>query len=162
RPRRPEGGAMKAISLACLVFLGTAARAGDSRPLILREVDFEQRLGAQVPLDLEFNDEAGKSVRLGDCLGGKPTVLVLADFRCPMLCTQVLNNLTRAMRPLDFSVCNEFNVVTVSFDARETPELAAAKKASYVEDYDRPGAGRGWHFLTGKQESIDALTAAVG
>jgi protein SCO1/2 len=154
---------MKTISLVFFVSIAaSAARAGDSRPLFLREVEFDQRLGAQVPLGVEFNDEAGRTVRFGDCCEGKPTILVLAYFRCPMLCTQVLNNLTKALRGLEFTIGQEFNVVTVSFDARETPELAAAKKANYVEDYGRPGDGRGWHFLTGTQESIDALTAAVG
>jgi protein SCO1/2 len=126
------------------------------------EVGITQRLGAQVPLDLTFRDEDGHTVRLGDCCGGKPTVLVLAYFRCPMLCTQVLNGLTDALRGVKFTIGKEFNVVTVSFDAREGPALARAKKASYVEDYGRPGAAAGWHFLTGEQESIDELARAVG
>jgi protein SCO1/2 len=139
-----------------------ALRAEEEMPPIARAVGITQRLDAQVPLELTFRDEDGKQVRLGDCCGGKPTVLVLAYFRCPMLCTQVLNGLTDALRGVPFTIGKEFNVVTVSFDAREGPALAKAKKASYVEDYGRPGAAAGWHFLTGEQESIDELARAVG
>lgn len=151
-----------AASLCSLILLTGAARADEELPQILREVGFDQRLNEQAPLDAEFRNEAGRTVRFGDCLGGKPTVLVLSYFRCPMLCTQVLNGLVEGLRGIPFDVGREFNVVTVSFDDRETPELAAAKKASYVEDYGRPGAAAGWHFLTGEQASITRLTNAVG
>jgi protein SCO1/2 len=156
---------MKTPSLLVGVLLlaaAGAARAEDGLSAVRREVGFDQRLGEQVPLDLEFADESGKGVRLGDCLGGKPAVLVLAYYRCPMLCSQVLNGLVDGLRGVPFSAGREFNVVVVSFDAREKPELAAAKKAGYVEEYGRPGAEDGWHFLTGKQEAIDRLAAAVG
>jgi protein SCO1/2 len=128
-------------------------------------VRIEQRLGEQVPLGLEFRDEQNRAVTLGECVGGKPTVLVLAYYRCPQLCSQVLNGLTDVLRAMPvgrFDVGDQFNVVTVSFDPKEKPALAAAKKQSYVEEYGRPGAENGWHFLTGSQESITALTQAVG
>jgi protein SCO1/2 len=133
-------------------------------PPVLREVGFDQRLDEQVPLDLAFKDEAGRPVRLGDYFDGKPVILVLAYYRCPMLCTEVLNGLVRSLLDIPFDVGKEFNIVTVSFDARENdlPGLAAAKKKTYVERYGRPGAADGWHFLTGEQAAIDALTKAVG
>lgn len=150
-----------------LVFLFMMAvpgwlRAEDRLPPALRDVGLDQRLNEQVPLDVAFNDEAGQTIQLGDFFDGKPVILVLAYYRCPMLCTQVLNGLVDSLRGIPFSVGDQFQVVTVSFDAREQPALAAAKKASYVESYGRPGAAAGWHFLTGGQESIDRLTRAVG
>ncbi len=151
------------LSVCALVAAG-AARAGEGPPPITREVGIEQHLDAQVPLDLVFRDEAGKDVRLGDMVNGKPTVLVLAYYRCPMLCTQVLNGVLDAARHMSFDLGDEYNIVTVSFDAREQPGLAAAKKATYLAQYDRPGAPAeaGWHFLTGEQGSIDRLADAVG
>ncbi len=101
-------------------------------------------------------------MRLGDYFTHKPVILVLAQYRCPMLCTQVLNGLVRAMLDLSLSAGDEFEVVTVSFDPRETPDLAAAKKKTYLERYGRPGAEHGWHFLTGEDTDIRRLTEAVG
>jgi protein SCO1/2 len=129
---------------------------------VLREVGFDQRLNEQVPLELEFRDEAGRTVRLADCFDGKPVVLVLAYYRCPMLCTQVLNGLVKAMLDMHLSAGRDFNVLTISFDPRERPELAAAKKHTYLERYGRPGAEQGWHFLTGDEAPIRRLTEAVG
>jgi protein SCO1/2 len=122
----------------------------------------DQRLGSRVPLDLPFKDESGNRVSLGDCTAGKPTVLVLAYFRCPMLCTEVLNGLLAALRALPDDAGGAFNVVVVSFDPREKPPLAALKKASYVQEYGRPGAEGGWHFLTGDPLAVATLTDAVG
>jgi protein SCO1/2 len=122
----------------------------------------DQRLGAKVPLDLPFKDEAGHRVALADCTAGKPTVLVLAYYRCPMLCTEVLNGLVRALRATPDSAGGPFRVVVVSFDPREKPPLAAVKKASYLEEYGRPGAEAGWHFLTGDPLAIATLADAVG
>ncbi|HXG11832.1 MAG TPA: SCO family protein [Gemmataceae bacterium] len=139
-----------------------AARAEDRLPASLPKVGLDQRLNEQVPLDLGFRDEAGRTVRLGAYFDGKPVILVLAYYRCPMLCNQVLNGLVEGLRQVSLDAGREFRVVVVSFDAREQPELAAAKKASYVEVYGRPGTEGGWHFLTGDQPAIDALTAAVG
>lgn len=154
-----------AMLMALLLGLvGGAVRAaeGEGDPPILREVGLRQNLNAQVPLDLPFRDESGLDVTLADCAGGKTTVLVLAYFRCPKLCTQVLNDLLKGLKGVPWDIGNEFNVLTVSFDDRETPEMAAAKKKSYIEEYGRPGADRGWHFLTGRQQSILRLANAVG
>lgn len=132
------------------------------RPAALRDVGFDQRLDNQVPLDLPLKDESGRDVSFADYFRDRPVILVLAQYRCPMLCNQVLNGLVDALRKVAFTPGEQFRVVVVSFDARETPELAAAKKASYIEQYARPGAEGGWHFLTGSQASIDRLTEAVG
>jgi protein SCO1/2 len=155
---------MRRWLLALLLVLAAAglAWAGPSLPPVLREVGFDQRLNEQVPLDLEFRDEAGRTVRLGDCFDGKPVILVLAYFKCPQLCTEVLNGLVRTMLDLPQDLGKDFTAVTVSFDPRETPELAAAKKKTYLERYGRPGAEAGWHFLTGAEGSIKRLTDAVG
>jgi protein SCO1/2 len=132
------------------------------RPDILSKVGFEQRLNAQAPLDLPFRDEHGRQVRLGEYFGKKPVVLQLVYYKCPMLCTLALNGLLRTFRALPFTAGKEFTAVVVSINPEETPALAAAKKASYLEKYRRPGAEEGWHFLTGPQSSISALAEAVG
>jgi protein SCO1 len=152
------------LLLVCLLTLPGihALQAQPVLPPSLREVGFDQRLNEQVPLDLVFRDENGKSVRLRDCVGGKPVILVLAYYRCPMLCTEVLNGLVRALLDLPFNAGKEFTILTVSFDPRETPELASAKKKTYLERYGRPGAEEGWRFLTGEEDSIKQLTEAVG
>jgi protein SCO1/2 len=131
-------------------------------PAALRDVSFEQRLNEQLPLDLEFKDESGRTVKLGEYFGRKPVILTFVYYECPMLCTQVLNGLESALRVLNESVGKEFDVVTVSFDPKETPVLAAGKKKAYLERYKRPEAQQGWHFLTGSEESIAALTKAAG
>ncbi len=122
----------------------------------------EQRLGEKVPLDLAFHDEAGQPVRLQKYFQQKPVVLVLAYYRCPRLCTEVLNGLESGLEAIPLDIGRDFNVLTVSFDPRETPELAAAKKVPYIEKYGRGGAAEGWHFLTGDETSIKQLTEAVG
>ena len=139
-----------------------AALPSNQVPGVLGEVAFEQRLNEQLPLDLPFTDETGKTVKLGDYFGRKPVVLAFVYYECPMLCTQVLNGLESALRVINESIGKEFDVVTVSFDARETPMLAAAKKQAYLDRYQRPEAAQGWHFLTGSQASIDALTKSAG
>jgi protein SCO1/2 len=138
------------------------ALPSDQVPGVLGKVAFEQRLNEQLPLDLPFTDEAGKTVKLGDYFGRKPVVLAFVYYECPMLCTQVLNGLESALRVLDESIGREFDVVTVSFDPRESSVLAAGKKKAYLERYKRPEAGQGWHFLTGTPASIEALTRAAG
>jgi protein SCO1/2 len=148
--------------LASFVSQTGAKGDGSQAPPILREVELRQKLDSQVPLDTEFRDAEGRTVTFGDCMDGKTTILVMAYFRCPMLCTQVLNDLVKGLKGVPWNIGNEFNVVTVSFDDRETPEMAAAKKKTYVEDYGRSGADRGWHFLTGGQRSILRLANAVG
>jgi len=141
-----------------------AARADNSKilPSLLQGIGIDQRLNEQVPLDLQFRDEAGKAVTLGDYFGKKPIILSLVYFSCPMLCTMAENGLLHSLQEVKFSVGNQFDVVTVSFDPHDTPELAAGKKAVYVGLYGRKGADRGWHFLTGDEASIEALTRAVG
>ena len=116
----------------------------------------------QVPPDLTFRDDTGKVVKLGDYFGRKPLILNLVYYNCTMLCGEALIGLSSAMRMVKFDLGNEFDVITVSFDPRETPEMAAAKKADFVKRYGRPNAASGWHFLTGQAGSIDALTKAVG
>lgn len=127
-----------------------------------RDVGFDQKLGGQVPLDLVFRDEAGRDVRLASFFGRKPVVLQLMYFECPMLCGMAIEGLLRSLRALSWDVGKEFDVLTVSFDPREGPELASEKKKSVLGIYGRPGAGEGWRFLTGSEASVRALTAAVG
>ncbi len=132
------------------------------QPEILRDVGIDQRLNEQLPLDLSFRDEDGQAVPLQKYFSEKPVILALVYYECPMLCTQVLNGLTETLRPLSFNVGEQFEVVTVSFNPRETPALAAAKKKVYLEKYNRSGAEAGWHFLTGDSLAIQQLTEAIG
>lgn len=141
---------------------GTQAPLEDTRPPALREVAIDQRLDEQVPLDLAFRDESGAPVTLGRYFGKRPVILSLVYYECPMLCTLVLNGLVRALRTLTFDPGREFELVTVSFNPRETPELAARKKATYLDEYQRPSAAASWHFLTGDAEPIERLARAVG
>jgi protein SCO1/2 len=129
---------------------------------MLREVGIEQRLGQQLPLDALFSDELGRPVRLGQYFGRRPVILVLAYYNCPMLCTQVFNGLVSSLRVVSFDAGKEFDVVAVSFDPRDRPADAAAKKKAYVDEYRRPGAAMGWHFLTGGSGSIERVTRAAG
>ena len=140
----------------------TAAPPANKMPQLLTEIGLDQRLNEQLPLDMPFKDESGRDVTLGRYFGKRPVILTLVYYECPMLCTQVLNGLVSALGVMQFSIGQEFDVVTISFDPGETPELAAAKKVAYLERYDRPGAERGWHFLTGETRSIAAITRAVG
>ncbi len=134
----------------------------EARPDLLKKVGFDQKLNAQVPLDLVFRDESGRSVPLATYFGRKPVVLSLVYYECPMLCTLALNGQLRLYRGLDFNVGDQFEVVTLSINPRETPVLAAAKKASYLSRYRRTGADLGWHFLTGAEPAIRELADAVG
>jgi protein SCO1 len=137
-------------------------RAQNGVPPALLGVGVDQRLDAQVPLDLPFRDETGKMVRLGDYFGRRPVVLSLVYYNCPMLCTMVLNGLLNSLREIKFDIGDQFDVVTVSFDPRDKPEIAEAKRRVYTGLYARPGAAAGWHFLTGDEDSIQRLTQAVG
>ena len=141
---------------------GIMSPPANVRPPGLKHVGIEQHLNDQIPADLQFVDENGKSVRLGDYFGKKPVILNLVYYRCPMLCSEVLSGLESALKVLKFNVGNEFDVLTVSFDPTDTPQTATLKKADYLKRYGRPGAADGWHFLTGTQSSIDALTNAAG
>ena len=131
-------------------------------PPILQGIGIDQRLNEQVPLDLPFRDETGKTVRLGEFFGKKPVILSLVYFSCPMLCTMVENGLLHSLQRVNFNVGRDFDVLTVSFDPSDTSQMAAAKKAVYAGLYGRKGAERGWHFLTGEEASIEQLSKAVG
>ena len=139
--------------------------AGDpakAKPGLLQQVGIDQHLNQQVPLHLVFKDETGRDVQLGEFFGKRPVILALVYYECPMLCTQVLNGLVSTLGVMNFDVGREFDVVAVSINPRETPELAAGKKQVYLDRYKRPQSAAGWHFLTGKEENIKQLAAAVG
>jgi protein SCO1/2 len=142
--------------------VGAGVPSAAAMPELLQDVGLDQKLNTQLPLGLTFKDENGRDVKLGDYFGRRPVVLALVYYECPMLCTQVLNGVASAIGVMNFSVGKEFDIVTVSFDPRDTPALARAKKANYLERYKRPGAETGWHFLTGSSREISALTRAVG
>jgi protein SCO1/2 len=134
-------------------------------PETLKAVGIEQKLGDKLPLDVELKDEDGKAVKLGTYFNnGRPVILALVYYECPMLCNQVLNGLTGSLKGMSLDAGKDFDVVAISFDARENdkPDLAKNKKASYIERYGRPGTEQGWHFLTGTQEAIDKVTSAAG
>jgi len=152
------------VALGVLVgILAVPLRAQQVAPqAILSKVGISQNLSARIPLDLAFRDEEGKSVRLGDFFGRRPIVLSLVYFDCPALCTEVLNGELRTMKAISLDLGKDFDAVTVSFEPKDTPALAKAKRDVYAGQYGRPGAAAHWHFLTGEQQSIDALTDAVG
>jgi len=141
---------------------GIMAPSANVKPPGLTNVGLEQRLNAQVPADLAFRDETGKPVKLGEYFGKRPLILSLVYFRCPMLCNEVLAGVEGSLKAISFNPGQDFDVLTVSFDPKDTPESATEKKAEMLKHYKRDGAAGGWHFLTGSQESIDALTKAVG
>ena len=134
----------------------------NTRPAILKQANFDQRLNQQVPLNLTFRDESGREVRLQQYFGTKPVILSLVYYQCPMLCSQVVNGMTQVFSDLKFNVGRDFQVVTVSFDPHDTPDEAAAEKQLTIKRYGRPGAAAGWHFLTGEESSIRPLADAVG
>jgi protein SCO1/2 len=135
----------------------------NQRPPGLEFVGIEQHLNAEVAADLEFRDELGNPVKLGDYFHkGRPVILNLGYYQCPMLCGEVLQGLVGSLKALTFDVGKDFEVVTVSFDPRETPDMAAEKKRDIMKRYGRAGSDKGWHFLTGKADQINALTKAVG
>ncbi len=161
------------LSVVCLPVCGQgnweatgppqAVPPSSGKPRMLENVGIDQRLNEQLPLDITLRDESGQDVKLGDYFGSKPVMISLVYYSCPQLCNQVLNGLTSSLKTLSaFDIGKEFNVVTVSFDPRETAQLASEKKKTYIDWYKRPGAEDGWHFLTGDQAQIDRLTEAVG
>lgn len=133
-----------------------------ARPPQLKHVGIEQRLGNQIPANLQFRDEAGNAVQLGQYFGHGPVILNFMYFHCPMLCGQVLQGLTGALRAIGYTAGRDFTVLTVSFDPQETPAMAAAKKKVALAAYGRPEAEKGWHFLTGNAAAVAALTQAAG
>lgn len=139
---------------------GTAASA--RMPAAVADLAFDQRPNSQLPLDATFVDEKGQPVRLADFFGSRPVILVLAYYRCPQLCNLVLNGLLDGLRGVSYRPGEEYTVVAISFDPRETPQIAAAKKETYVDGFGRPGAAENWHFLTGQKDQIDRVADAVG
>jgi len=131
-------------------------------PAMVKGVGIDQNLNGQLPLELTFHDDTGRTVRLGEYFRQKPVVLALVYYECPMLCDMVLNGLTHSMEQISLNLDQDFDVVTVSFNPKETWQLAASKKANYVEKYNRQGAQKGWHFLTGEEGNIKQLADAAG
>ncbi len=140
----------------------TGENTGDQLPKVLKGVAVSQHLNQQLPLNATFVDDAGKTVKLGDYFGEKPAILTMVYFNCPMLCSEELDGLTGALEMVKLTPGKDFNVVVISIDPSEGPELAAKKKAFYLKRYGRPETAAGWHFLTGKTADIDAVTSATG
>jgi len=148
-----------------LTFMLIAATAVHAQTLSndqIARVDFEQRLGANVPVNAIFRDESGAPVRLGQFFGERPVVLALAYYECPNLCTVVLNGMLESLRNVRQDAGRDFDVVVVSINPNESAKLAADKKHTYTMRYGRPGTAKGWHFLTGDGASIQQLADAVG
>lgn len=133
-------------------------------PPILTNVGVDQRLGAQVPLDLPFRDENGRTVTLKDYMhdGRRPAVLSLVYYSCPMLCPEVLNGMSSSLREVTLDPGKDYQIITLSFDPKDTSAMAASEKKEWVPRLGRAGADDAWHFLTGDQSSIKQLTDAVG
>ena len=140
---------------------GNTAPAASAMPAVLRNVGFEPPLNGPMPLDLPFRDETGRSVQLRQYFGQKPVVLAFVYYGCPMLCDQVEQGVVGVLRMLSFNPGRDYDVVFVSFDSRETPEMAAEKKKKALAHFRRPETDSGWHFLTGSKESIEAATKAA-
>lgn len=158
---------MRALSIAFAALAASSAAPAQKYDPVQRfnpaqDVGIDQNLGAQVPLDLVFRDEAAREVKLGEYLGDRPIVLSFVYYQCPMLCTEVLNEQVRMLKALTLDIGRDFQVVTVSIDPTETPSLAASKKAAYVEQLGKPEAEHAWHFLTGDQAAIAKLTSVAG
>ncbi|HKP96651.1 MAG TPA: SCO family protein [Fibrobacteria bacterium] len=136
---------------------------GQSLPANLVDVGIEEHLGEQIPLDARFKDETGKEVEIGAYFrAGRPVLLNFAYFQCPMLCNMVLGGMLEGMKKLDWTPGKEYEIVTISIDPREGPELAAAKKQTHIEALGRPEAAAGWHFLTGSDKDIRKVADAIG
>jgi protein SCO1/2 len=135
---------------------------GDQLPKVLKGVQVVQHLNQQLPLDAAFVDEAGRPVKLGQYFGEKPAILTMVYYNCPMLCSEELDGLTGALEMVHLTPGKDFNVIVISIDPSETPQLAAKKKAFYLKRYGRPETAEGWHFLVGAKPAIDAVTTATG
>lgn len=139
-----------------------ASQAVDPEIVAARDLKFEQNLDAQLPMDAKFVDQNGKAVTLGDTFRGRPVILGLIYYKCPSLCNQVLNGLVGTLKVMNFTVGNQFDVVMVGIDEREKPVTAEAKLQSYLNQYDREGSEKGWHFLTGDRDQVQRVAKAVG
>jgi len=163
---------MKGVGLIFLIALSSASAQNllrpptnppsNIRPAALQGVGIEQNLNGRLPLDLMFRDENGRDVRLESFFGARPVIVTPVYYGCPMLCTQILNGLVSGLKPLSFNAGEQFDVLAVSFDPSETAALAIQKKDAYVKRYARTGSERGFHFLTGDEAAIQALTNALG
>src|ERR1700727_3740194 len=175
RNGRTIGGGWQAAILGCAVLSApvfaqvssygdkqSGENTGDQLPQVLQKVGVSQHLNQQLPLDASFVDDTGKAVKLGDYFGKHPAILSLVYYNCPMLCSEELDGLTGALEMVKLTPGKDFDVVIISIDPSETPELAARKKAFYVKRYGRPETAAGWHFLTGQPAAIDAVSNAVG
>jgi protein SCO1 len=157
---RPAGAQYNGVPASGMMTKGTMP-AGIT-PNELKKVSFGQNLGVQVPLDLPFRDETGRAVQLSQYFTGRPVILSLVYYECPMLCVQALNGLVRSLKVLALEPGRDYTIVTVSFNPEETPKEAAAKKDEYIGRLNKPGAADAWHFLTGTEPSIRLLTDTVG
>jgi protein SCO1 len=140
----------------------TGENTGDQIPTVLQKVGVEQHLNQQLPMDSHFVDDRGNTVRLGDYFGKRPAIVSLVYYNCPMLCSEEMDGLASALEMVKLTPGKDFDILIISIDPTETPELAARKKAYYVKRYGRPETANGWHFLTGTQPNIDAVAKAVG
>ena len=140
----------------------TSGIVASNVPPQFKDVTFAQQLGQKLPLDVRFTDETGRDVALGEYFGSRPVVLAFVYYQCPMLCTQVMNGISSALKVLPFAPGQDFDIVLVSFDPRDTPEAANAKKRAHLDHWAASGTANGWHFLTGTEASIRQVTAAAG
>jgi protein SCO1/2 len=150
------------VGVFALLTSSTVSAQGHVPPIAPGTIRYDQNVNAQLPLDVELVDETGKTTTLRQYFGTKPVILIFAYYNCPMLCTLALSDLAQNLKMMEGSAGKEFEVLTVSFNARETPQMASVKKAVYLRIYDRPGVAVGWHFLVGKQPAIDRLTQVAG
>ena len=161
-----------AVEIGCTLMAGaqvssygdkqTGENTGDQLPTVLQNVGIQQHLNQQLPLDAQFVDDRGNTVRLGDYFGKRPAIVSLVYYNCPMLCSEEMDGLASALEMVKLTPGKDFDILIISIDPTETPQLAARKKAYYVKRYGRPETANGWHFLTGSQASIDAVAKAVG
>jgi protein SCO1/2 len=153
---------VKQFAVLLMVFIA-GALAQDNRPAVLQDIGIDQKLDEQVPLDVTFHDSTGQTVKLGDYFGKRPVILAPVYYECPMLCTLTLNGLVKAAKEMSFDAGQQYDVVAISFNPKETPVLAAGKKATYVREYGHGDeGGAGWHFLTGDEASIKKVMDAIG
>lgn len=143
-------------------FSETPGSASTVTPEQLKEVTFQQRLDQRLPLETQFKDESGGTVRLGDFLGHRPAVLAFAYFQCPMLCTQVMNGISSALSVMPFTAGEDFDVIVISFDPRDTPAAAADRKRRHLQYWSAEKTAGAWHFLTGDEPAIKRVTGAAG
>ena len=173
---RRVGALLVAASCAATLTLGASAAAAQSqsglaerpsaaaaeRPSQLADVGFAQKLESQLPLDARFRDESGRDVALGDFFREKPVLLAFVYYQCPMLCSQTMNGISTALKVLKFQPGQDFEVVLVSFDPRDTPEAARQKEQEHLAHWKSQDTAAGWHLLTGDEASIERVTAAAG